>query len=52
LGCVSFKHGAIQEAEHVHKNGLSLFKDKGISILEIGFFTGLNAFTYLQSIKV
>jgi tRNA U34 5-methylaminomethyl-2-thiouridine-forming methyltransferase MnmC len=29
-----------------------LFKDKGISILEIGFGTGLNAFiTYLQSIK-
>jgi tRNA U34 5-methylaminomethyl-2-thiouridine-forming methyltransferase MnmC len=51
--CYHSKHGAIQEAEHVFiQNGLSLFKDKGISILEIGFGTGLNAFiTYLQSIK-
>ncbi|MFA9190147.1 tRNA (5-methylaminomethyl-2-thiouridine)(34)-methyltransferase MnmD [Flavobacterium sp. FZUC8N2.13] len=39
------KHGAIQEAKHVFiKNGLSLFKRKTISILEIGFGTGLNAF--------
>lgn len=39
------KHGAIQEAKHVFiKNGLSLFKNKSISILEIGFGTGLNAF--------
>lgn len=39
------KHGAIQEAKHVFiKNGLSLFKDKTLSILEIGFGTGLNAF--------
>ena len=39
------KHGAIQEAKHVFiKNGLSLFKNKTISILEIGFGTGLNAF--------
>lgn len=38
------KHGAIQEAYHVFiKQGLSLFKNKSISILEIGFGTGLNA---------
>ena len=51
--CYHSKHGAIQEAEHVFiKNGLSLFKDKSISILEIGFGTGLNAFiTYLQGSK-
>ncbi|MBM1106354.1 tRNA (5-methylaminomethyl-2-thiouridine)(34)-methyltransferase MnmD [Aurantibacter crassamenti] len=37
-------HGAVQEAEHVFiKNGLSLFKEQEISILEIGFGTGLNA---------
>lgn len=47
------KHGAIQEAKHVFiKNGLSLFEDKAVSILEIGFGTGLNAFiTYLESQK-
>ncbi|KAF2517087.1 tRNA (5-methylaminomethyl-2-thiouridine)(34)-methyltransferase MnmD [Flavobacterium foetidum] len=47
------KHGAIQEAKHVFiKNGLDLFKDKSVSILEIGFGTGLNAFiTFLESIK-
>lgn len=39
------KHGAIQEAKHVFiKNGLSLFEGRAISILEIGFGTGLNAF--------
>jgi tRNA U34 5-methylaminomethyl-2-thiouridine-forming methyltransferase MnmC len=45
------KHGAIQEAYHVFiKNGLSLVNKKNISILEIGFGTGLNAFiTYLES---
>ncbi len=38
------KHGAIQEAYHVFiKNGLSLFSNSEISILEIGFGTGLNA---------
>ena len=39
------KFGAIQEAKHVFiKNGLDLFEDgSGISILEIGFGTGLNA---------
>ena len=47
------KHGAIQEAKHVFiKNGLSLFQGKEVSILEIGFGTGLNTFiTYLESIK-
>ena len=47
------KHGAIQEAKHVFiKNGLSLFKNKSVSILEIGFGTGLNAFiTFLEAKK-
>lgn len=47
------KHGAIQEAKHVFiKNGLSLFEGKPISILEIGFGTGLNAFiTFLEAKK-
>jgi len=45
------KHGAIQEAQHVFiKNGLSLFKNREIAILEIGFGTGLNTFiTYLEA---
>jgi tRNA U34 5-methylaminomethyl-2-thiouridine-forming methyltransferase MnmC len=49
--CYHSKFGAIQEAQHVFiKNGLSLFKDRPISILEIGFGTGLNAFiTFLES---
>ncbi|WP_298472786.1 tRNA (5-methylaminomethyl-2-thiouridine)(34)-methyltransferase MnmD [uncultured Maribacter sp.] len=38
------KHGAIQEAYHVFiKHGLSLFSNTHLSILEIGFGTGLNA---------
>lgn len=43
-------HGAIQEAYHVFiKMGLSLFKDQQVSIMEIGFGTGLNCFiTYLE----
>lgn len=47
------KHGAIQEANHVFiKNGLSLFSNNVISILEIGFGTGLNSFiTFLESEK-
>ena len=47
------KHGAIQEAYHVFiKSGLSLFKNKKITILEIGFGTGLNCFiTYLEAKK-
>jgi tRNA U34 5-methylaminomethyl-2-thiouridine-forming methyltransferase MnmC len=45
------KHGAIQEAKHVFiKNGLALFDNNPVSILEIGFGTGLNAFiTFLES---
>jgi len=48
------KHGAIQEAKHVFiKNGLSLFSNQSISILEIGFGTGLNAFiSFLESKKL
>ena len=47
------RHGAIQEAYHVFiKNGLELFSKKELSILEIGFGTGLNAFiTYLETKK-
>lgn len=47
------KNGAIQEAYHVFiKNGLSLIEEKSISILEIGFGTGLNAFiTLLEAQK-
>lgn len=38
------KHGAIQEAVHVFiKNGLDLIEKDEVSILEIGFGTGLNA---------
>lgn len=46
------KHGAIQEAYHVFiKHGLDLFTDE-ISILEIGFGTGLNGFiSFLESQK-
>ncbi|WP_306351035.1 tRNA (5-methylaminomethyl-2-thiouridine)(34)-methyltransferase MnmD [Flavobacterium sp. '19STA2R22 D10 B1'] len=45
------KFGAIQEAYHVFiKSGLSLFTEKSVSILEIGFGTGLNAFiTFLEA---
>jgi tRNA U34 5-methylaminomethyl-2-thiouridine-forming methyltransferase MnmC len=48
------KHGAIQEAKHVFiKNGLALFENKNISILEMGFGTGLNAFiTFLEAEKL
>ena len=47
------KHGAIQEAYHVFiKNGLSLFKGNSVSVLEIGFGTGLNAFiTFLEALN-
>lgn len=48
------KFGAIQEAKHVFiKNGLDLFEDNSeISILEIGFGTGLNAIiTLLEAEK-
>ena len=46
------KHGAIQEAYHVFiKNGLNCFKDiNEVSILEVGFGTGLNCFiTFLET---
>ena len=45
------KHGAIQEAYHVYiNNGLKAIEKEEISILEIGFGTGLNCFiTYLES---
>lgn len=52
------KHGAIQEAQHVFINeGLHHFcyqvSSKNISILEIGFGTGLNAFlTLLEAEKL
>lgn len=48
------RHGAIQEAKHVFiQNGLSLFKNQAVSVLEIGFGTGLNAFiTYLEAPKL
>ena len=47
------KHGAIQEAYHVFiRNGLNIIDKKEISILEIGFGTGLNCFiTFLESNK-
>lgn len=49
--CYHSKHGAIQEAKHVFiKNGLNLFEDNPVNILEVGFGTGLNAFiTFLES---
>lgn len=45
------KHGAIQEAYHVFlKNGLYAMEFSKISILEMGFGTGLNALiTYLEA---
>ena len=50
--CYHSKHGAIQEAQHVFiKNGLSLFNNRKVSILEIGFGTGLNAFITLLEAK-
>jgi tRNA U34 5-methylaminomethyl-2-thiouridine-forming methyltransferase MnmC len=47
------KHGAIQEAYHVFiKHGLEFVAQDQLSILEIGFGTGLNCFiTYLESEK-
>lgn len=47
------KHGAIQEAKHVFiKNGLERVSSDEISILEIGFGTGLNCFiTFLETDK-
>ena len=47
------KFGAIQEAYHVFiQNGLVLTEGRPISILEIGFGTGLNAFiTFVETAK-
>lgn len=47
------KHGAIQEAKHVFiESGLSLFTERNVDILEIGFGTGLNGFiTLIESQK-
>lgn len=47
------RHGAIQEAQHVFiQNGLSLFQEQSVAVLEIGFGTGLNAFiTFLEAEK-
>lgn len=52
--CFHSKHGAVQEALHVFiKNGLHLFENQLVSILEIGFGTGLNALvTYLEHSKL
>lgn len=49
--CYHSKNGAIQEAYHVFiKNGLHRFGEQSVSILEIGFGTGLNALiTFLES---
>jgi tRNA U34 5-methylaminomethyl-2-thiouridine-forming methyltransferase MnmC len=48
--CYHSRFGAIQEAQHVFiKKGLSLFEKETVSILEVGFGTGLNAFiTFLE----
>lgn len=48
------RHGAIREAYHVFiRSGFDLFQNQQhISILEMGFGTGLNCFiTYLESLK-
>ncbi len=46
-------HGALQETQHVFiKNGLQLFEHQSISILEIGFGTGLNALVTYKEHKV
>lgn len=43
--CYHSTHGAIQESEHIFiKNGFQVISKNEISILEIGFGTGLNAF--------
>jgi len=46
------KHGSIQEAYHVFiKNGFEILEQKNLSILEIGFGTGLNALlTFYESL--
>lgn len=51
--CYHSRFGAIQEAQHVFiKNGVHLFENNPVSILEIGFGTGLNVLvTFLESQK-
>jgi tRNA U34 5-methylaminomethyl-2-thiouridine-forming methyltransferase MnmC len=51
--CYHSKNGAIQEAKHVFiQNGLELIQKKSVSILEIGFGTGLNALvTYQEALN-
>lgn len=51
--CYHSKHGAIQESYHVFINqGLRLFRNTSIHLLEIGFGTGLNALlTVLEAKK-
>ncbi len=51
--CYHSKNGAIQEAYHVYiNNGLKKICKEEISILEVGFGTGLNCFlTFLESNK-
>lgn len=48
------KHGAVQEAYHVFiQNGLRLFENRSLNILEIGFGTGLNAIiTFIEAQKL
>ena len=50
--CYHSRHGAIVEAEHVFiKNGFSAINKSQITILEVGFGTGLNALlTYQKAI--
>lgn len=46
------RHGAIQEARHVFiDHGLSTFQKPNITILEIGFGTGLNALITLLEVE-
>ncbi len=46
------KHGAIQETYHVFiKSGLHLFENRSVTILEVGFGTGLNALITLLEAK-
>jgi tRNA U34 5-methylaminomethyl-2-thiouridine-forming methyltransferase MnmC len=48
--CYHSQHGAIQEALHVFiGHGFNAFDVQSLSILEIGFGTGLNAFLTLQA---
>ena len=47
--CYHSRHGAIVEAEHVFiRNGFSATNRSKLSILEVGFGTGLNALLTYQ----